>query len=249
MSRLRILVVDDEEGVREAYREIFDSAAKQKKTSSDNQADAFFKDQDDGVEEVVIDTPDMNVTYEVDYVSQGKDAVKHAKDAHEEGAPYAVIFLDMRMPPGIGGLEVSKQIREFDQEVEIVVMTAYSDYKYSELVAESGCPEHLMYFHKPFHIDQILQLSYSLTQRWSRSKVQEGDAGSSLSKSQFEKVKCELRTSLAIILGEAEFLVLSDDLVSPFEIRKSIRNVYRSSQRLHSLIAEAVGDIEDEQAK
>jgi YesN/AraC family two-component response regulator len=72
----------------------------------------------------------------------------------------------MRMPPGIDGMETARRIRALDPWVEIVIMTAYSDYSYKEIVQEVGNPERLLYFHKPFDPDQITQLVISITQRW-----------------------------------------------------------------------------------
>ena len=43
--------------------------------------------------------------FEVDCVDQGQAALAMVQYACEEGEPYAVAFVDMRMPPGWDGLE------------------------------------------------------------------------------------------------------------------------------------------------
>ena len=54
-------------------------------------------------------------------------AVAAVKEALARNEPFAVVFLDMRMPPGPDGVWAAARIRELDPAVEIVMCTAYSD--------------------------------------------------------------------------------------------------------------------------
>lgn len=187
MTLPRILIVDDEEEVRRAYLSIlqplkasdgideiaaslFDST---EKTVETDEMMAFF--EDDGAE-MIVEEDLQTGSYEIDEASQGMEAVEKIRDARLEKRPFSLIFLDIRMPPGIDGVQAAKEIRQLDPEVEIVIMTAYSDYSYEEIITTVGNPERLLYFHKPFKSSQILHLASTLTQQWYlERKCQEQD--------------------------------------------------------------------------
>lgn len=178
MTRPRILIVDDEVEVRQAYRSILEP---QNDTDAiDEMAASLFDEaeepdidvedmsaflEDDGAELIVEDDLHSGV-YDIDEATHGREAVEKIRTAVAENRPYSLMFLDIRMPPGIDGVQAAKEIRALDPAVEIVIMTAYSDYSYEEIVSTVGNPDRLLYFHKPFKSSQILQLASNLTQQW-----------------------------------------------------------------------------------
>ncbi len=80
---------------------------------------------------------------------QGDDAINLAKEAANDGRPFDVVILDVRMPPGIDGVEAGSQIRALDPDVEIVFVTGYSDVEREELERRVPPPLRLHYFNKP----------------------------------------------------------------------------------------------------
>lgn len=184
----KILIVDDEEDVRNAYLSILTPQAEtddideiaaslfNEDDSSEDEPDdisAFF--EDDGAE-MIVEEELQTGTYQVEEASQGDEAVRMIRAALQENRPYSLMFLDIRMPPGIDGVQAAKEIRAIDPNVEIVIMTAYSDYSYEEIIQTVGNPDRLLYFHKPFKSSQILQLASTLTQQWYlERKVREAD--------------------------------------------------------------------------
>ena len=56
------------------------------------------------------------------------------KAGKESNCPFALAYIDIRMPPGTDGIETVRQIRQFEQDIEIVIMTAYSDKTLPEIV-------------------------------------------------------------------------------------------------------------------
>ncbi|HNY27103.1 MAG TPA: response regulator [Candidatus Sumerlaeota bacterium] len=104
--------------------------------------------------------------FEVDYANQGEIAVERVKTALEEKRPYALAFVDMRMPPGIDGLETIKQIWALDSAVQIVICTAYSDYSWSEIHDRLSSHDQFLILKKPFESSEIQQLALSLTEKW-----------------------------------------------------------------------------------
>ncbi|MCP4294821.1 MAG: response regulator [Proteobacteria bacterium] len=181
MNNPKIMIVDDEEPVRQSYHSIL--APKKKEQQLDQMADALFAANDqeddpfdlmlvdeDNPKELSTSSPENlqidDFNYDLIMFDQGKPAVQEIKNSLSEGKHFSLIFLDMRMPPGINGLETAKQIRELDQYVEIVIMTAYSDYSFEEIAEKIGSSERLLYFHKPFLPEQIQNLASTLTQKW-----------------------------------------------------------------------------------
>lgn len=178
MNLPRILIVDDEDEVREAYLSILKP---QKETDDiDDIAASLFSEEKSWVEtddladyfggdddaEIIVEEDLQTGSYDIDEAVQGREAVEKIRSAIAEKRPYSLMFLDIRMPPGIDGVQAAKEIRELDPHIEIVIMTAYSDYSYEEIVATVGNPDRLLYFHKPFKSSQILQLASTLTQQW-----------------------------------------------------------------------------------
>ncbi len=89
------------------------------------------------------------------------------KKALEEGRPYAMAFVDVRMPPGWDGVETIARIWEVNPELQIVVCTAYSDYSWEEMRSKVGQPDGLLVLKKPFDNIEVQQLAHALTKKWS----------------------------------------------------------------------------------
>ena len=57
-----------------------------------------------------------------------------ARAALERGQPYAMAFVDMRMPPGWDGLKTIEELWKVDPDVQVVICSAHTDYDWSEVV-------------------------------------------------------------------------------------------------------------------
>jgi len=99
------------------------------------------------------DTP----KFEVVSCKQGDDAISLAKEAANDGHPFDVVILDVRMPPGIDGVEAGSQIRDLDPDVEIVFVTGYSDVPREELERRVPPPMRLHYFNKPISFMKLAE--------------------------------------------------------------------------------------------
>ncbi|HWN96243.1 MAG TPA: response regulator [Methylomirabilota bacterium] len=108
----------------------------------------------------------QTLSFELDSAYQGEDGLAMVKQALAENRPYAMAFVDVRMPPGWDGVETIARIWEVDPEVQIVVCTAYSDYSWEELRAKVGQPDNLLVLKKPFDNVEVLQLTHALTRKW-----------------------------------------------------------------------------------
>ncbi|MHC4804885.1 MAG: PAS domain S-box protein [Planctomycetota bacterium] len=105
-------------------------------------------------------------TYELDFASQGKEGSEKIKQALSEDRPYALVFVDMRMPPGWNGLETIEHIWKTDPNIEVVICTAYSDYSREEITKRLGKSENLLMLKKPFDSAEVAQLASALTEKW-----------------------------------------------------------------------------------
>ncbi len=146
---IRVLVADDDERVLDCYREAFGDgeSSKHVQTLTELAAELFDPEED----------PQNEPHFDIVACSQGADAVKFAKQAARDGNPFDVIILDVRMPPGIDGVEAGSQIRKFDEDVEIVFVTGYSDVPLAELQRRVPPPMRLHYFYKPISFSRLAQ--------------------------------------------------------------------------------------------
>jgi diguanylate cyclase (GGDEF)-like protein len=89
-----------------------------------------------------------------------------AQLARNEGRPYAVAFVDMRMPPGWDGLETIERLWKEDAGLQVVICTAYSDQPWNEITERVGRNDKLLILQKPFNSIEVLQLATALCRKW-----------------------------------------------------------------------------------
>ena len=168
----KILVVDDQQDLREQLAKLLRKAGQKDETHSlVEQMRARLLGNKEAVEEVEPDESDETAPYIVDIAGQGEDAWNMVKEANQNDDSYAVMFLDMRMPPGWDGLETATKIREIDKNIEIVIMTAYADHDQAQIAEQVGMPEKLLYIKKPFQAEEIYQLALSLTSKYTLERA------------------------------------------------------------------------------
>lgn len=109
--RPSILIVDDDEVIRETLSDV-------------------FKKKD----------------YEVFAVGSGEEVLSTLKKNIID-----LILLDMRLPD-VDGLDVLKRIKEFDTEILVIIMTAYSDVETAVTAMKSGAYH---YINKPFELEEL----------------------------------------------------------------------------------------------
>ena len=157
---IRVLAVDDEPGIRDAYREILQAevAAPRNAALSDMRARLF------GTGKAVSPAATREA---VDLVccSGAEEAVEAVRLANEEGRPFALVLLDMRMPPGPDGLWAATRIRAMDPRIDLIIVTAYSDIDPEEITQRVPPAGSLFYLQKPFHAHEVRQLVSALGRR------------------------------------------------------------------------------------
>lgn len=157
-----VLVADDEEAVRDAYRAVFASVP----TSGDAGALGALRAQLFGGGAAAAPPTGTRALFEASLCSGAEEAVEAARRAIEQGRRFSVAFLDMRMPPGPDGAWAAARLRELDPTLDIVIATAYSDTDPREITALVPPEDRIFYVQKPFHPNEVRQLALALGRKW-----------------------------------------------------------------------------------
>jgi CheY-like chemotaxis protein len=148
-GRIRVLIADDDEHILRCYRSAF----------GDNRSNEYAEALNSLEAELFDPLPESGTAPGFDIVAcnQGDDAISLAAEAAREGRPFDVVILDVRMPPGIDGVEAGSRIRQLDPNVEIVFVSGFSDLTMSELSRRVPPPVKLHYFNKPLSFMQLAE--------------------------------------------------------------------------------------------
>ncbi|HUO07122.1 MAG TPA: EAL domain-containing protein [Phycisphaerae bacterium] len=151
----RILIIDDSDAIHTDFRKTLKGSVE---LSSLAAADAALFGEPE--------PSDAGVSFEVDSAMQGQEGYELVKSARRTGHPYALAFVDMRMPPGWDGLETLEHLFKEDPEIQVVVCTAYSDYSWEEMTRRIGKNDRVLILKKPFDRIEVCQLATALTEKW-----------------------------------------------------------------------------------
>src|SRR5258706_6136814 len=159
-SNHRILIVDDNPAIHEDFRKILCPTRPGKSEVQDLKAALFDQAPQRGT---VID-------FELVSASQGHEALDLARSAVEQGRPFALAFLDVRMPPGWDGVETASRLWQVCPDLQIVICTAYSDYSWDDMRSRLDQPDSLVILKKPFDNVEVQQLAHAMTRKWLLSR-------------------------------------------------------------------------------
>jgi signal transduction histidine kinase len=156
----RILVVDDNRAIHKDFQKILGGSRPISTELEELEANLF------GHRSATPLQP-----FSVDSAYQGEEAAAMVRAALDSGRPYALAFIDVRMPPGWDGVETAQHIWEIDPDVQIVICTAYSDYSWEDTVERLGeNSERFLILKKPFDQVEARQLAVSLTKKWDLAR-------------------------------------------------------------------------------
>ena len=105
--------------------------------------------------------------FELSHAFTGREGCERIEEAHRAGKPFAMAFVDVRMPPGMDGIEAVRRIRRTDRDIEIVIMTAYSDRTLADIARGTDLLHKVLYVRKPFTREEIQQIAACLVGKWN----------------------------------------------------------------------------------
>ncbi len=143
-NRLRILAVDDEEVMLNLYRDALSLLSRKCRSEFD---------------------------FDVTLCEQGNEALEAVRKAQSREKPFAVVFLDLKLPPGPDGIWTGEQIRKLDPYVNFVIATGYFDVDPREIALHIPPEDKILYVQKPFHIQEIQQFATALGAKWQSERL------------------------------------------------------------------------------
>ncbi len=167
-DKVRVLVVDDNRAIHQDFAKILKPVVEDSAGLDAMEQELF------GESSIIGDSSSaaiMNI--ELADAFQGQEALAMVETALQEGRPYALAFVDMRMPPGWDGLETIKRMWKADSRLQIVICSAYSDHDWSDMIKELGTTDRLLILKKPFESVEVLQCATAMTEKWKTERVAE----------------------------------------------------------------------------
>lgn len=151
----RILVVDDNRRIHEDFDLVF--ATRQRNLELEADHAEFYGESASPVV--------ANPTYEVDHAFSGLEGIAKTQSSLAAGAPYQVAFVDIRMP-GMDGVETIGRLWAIDPRIQVVICTAFADYRWEDLAGRLGQSDKLLVLKKPFDHIEAFQLACTLSEKW-----------------------------------------------------------------------------------
>ncbi|MCI5147025.1 MAG: response regulator, partial [Candidatus Electrothrix sp. AR3] len=158
----RILIIDDNLEIHHDIKKIFQPP------SESNELNALASAITGQVLPV-----ENHAQLELDSAFQGDEAVSMVRQAKQDKKPYALAYVDMRIPPGPDGLAIIRQLQEEDAQLQYVIITAYSDYSWQDISKVLISADNLLVIKKPFESIEIRQAADALIKKWHLAREYE----------------------------------------------------------------------------
>ncbi|AQT10208.1 MULTISPECIES: ATP-binding protein [Pseudomonas] len=155
LNNRRILLIDDTPSIHEDFRKILTPPEADDNGLDDLEAQLF------GATAKPRQQP-----FELDSAYGGEEGLAMVCQAQERQRPYALAFVDMRMPQGWDGAQTIERLWQQDPRLQVVVCTAYSDYSWEELLERLQGHHRLLILKKPFDNIEVQQMANTLTSKW-----------------------------------------------------------------------------------
>lgn len=155
-SKNRVIIIDDNPAIHEDFRKILvtdDSDSELRK------AEAAF------LGEEYLEASGEDLYIDLDSAMQGEEGYEKVQESIKQNRPYALAFVDMRMPPGWDGLTTIEKLWETDPDLQVVICSAYSDNTWSDIRRRLGRSDRLLILKKPFDNSEVLQMAAALIEK------------------------------------------------------------------------------------
>jgi len=157
-----ILVIDDNPAIHQDFRKILSPIDSDLEGELDADEASLFGDAPSAGREL---------NFQIDSAFQGQEGLEKVRAAVLAGTPYAVAFVDVRMPPGWDGIETISHIWKEFPDLQIVICTAYSDYSWADIAKAVGNTDHVLVLKKPFDNIEVMQMACALSKKWQLTQI------------------------------------------------------------------------------
>jgi two-component system NtrC family sensor kinase len=159
LANRRILIVDDTHSIHDDFKKIL-----QLDNSNALEAiEAALWGQG------AVETKVTGIEFELDSAYQGLEAVEKVKTACQLNTPFALAFVDVRMPPGWDGIKTIEQLWQIDPHLQVVICTAFSDHSWQDTLVRLKTNDNLLVLKKPFENIEVLQIANAMVNKWNLS--------------------------------------------------------------------------------
>jgi CheY-like chemotaxis protein len=165
-SAARVLLVDDNVAIHDDYEKVLVNRGASRTDELDALEASLFPSDEPPPPE-----PEEDMTYDLVHAHQGEEAVRLVEQTtrgSEEA--FAIAFVDMRMPPGIDGLETIRRIWAIDPRIEVVICSAYSDYSRDQIDDGVG-QRRVLFLSKPFDACEVEDVARTLADKYAAKVV------------------------------------------------------------------------------
>jgi len=210
----RLLIVDDNASIHEDFRKILGGPSADATLAS---AEALLFGE----------TAKVARVFDLTMASQGEEAIELLRQGMDAGRPFALVFLDIRMPPGIDGVETARRLWALDPDLPIVICSAYSDYSWAEMAARLGPSERWILLKKPFENIEVLQMATALVETRALQQVARAR------QADLEALVAERTATLTATLSRLEASAAAQARAD--EEKRELERKLEQAQRLESL--------------
>jgi signal transduction histidine kinase/FixJ family two-component response regulator len=156
-SHRRILIIDDNRSIHSDFAKILAFSARADDKLNSREAELFGPQ---AAQER------RCPAFELSSAFQGEEGLQLVRQGIAAEKPFALAFVDVRMPPGLDGIETTARLWEIDPDLQVVICTAYSDYSWVEMMEKLGNSDRMVILKKPFDTVEVLQMANALTEKW-----------------------------------------------------------------------------------
>ena len=229
----RVLVVDDNPAIHEDLRKIL-CAGELESSALSVMEDELFGDQPAPLP--------AGHTFELTSAYQGQEGLARVEESVRNLKPYAMAFVDGRMPPGWDGIETIERLWQIDPQLQIVICSAYSDHSWADIARRLGHRDGLLVLRKPFEMIEALQMASALTRKWTSSRQLQRRMDEYVELHRFREEMSallvhDLKNPLTALLSSIEFATetLTDAPIDP-EVRLALDDSRCAGQRILHLL-------------
>ncbi len=238
-------MIDDNRSIHDDFRKILGASPAKNDSLAGTEAVLFG----------AVPADANQLSFEVHSAYHGQEGLALVRQAVENGRPYAMAFVDVRMPPGWDGVETAAHVWEVCPDLQIVICSAYSDYSWNEMAARLRNAHQLVILKKPFDAIEVLQLADALTEKWQlhqqarlkvdqlENLVQERTAVLRETNQRLEREVLERKRSEARIQEQAVLLDMAQDAIYVRDLGGGIRFWNTGAERLYGWSAQEAAGI------